>query len=92
MTEFITDFDEIRASMVVGEYKSGKRFADIKPEQQIAQWIRLGLYHLQILEEAGQELKLTGEDIRQFEKQGGTDHLDPTLHSMGKLNADGTKS
>lgn len=85
MTEQIGfDFDGLRASIVNNEYKAGKRYEQIKPEDQIAQWLKLGLYHLAIMENNGKEPVLTGEDIRQLDLCGGTDHLDPTLSNHHK--------
>lgn len=79
MTEKPFDFDQMRADMVNDAFRSGKRFSKIKPEDQIAQWLKLGLYHAELLQKEGKEPKITAEDIRQFDVQGGTDHLDPTL-------------
>ncbi|MEW5805591.1 MAG: hypothetical protein AB1721_02620 [Patescibacteria group bacterium] len=77
-TESFKRFDsdssaELRLKVVLEAFKNGLRLSNLGP--QPAPWVKRSLEYL----EAGKSL--SANDIRRFDKEGGTDHPDPWFNA-----------
>lgn len=69
--------NSIQLNLIRSAYERGMRTSNIKPEDQLAPWMILGLKALE------EEQQLSASDVQRYQEMGGTDHPDPTLRSMG---------